>query len=231
MKLYQYAEKLDVAKYQEIQVDRSESKFSYCRVSILDAFIIRTILFNNGFSNGPFICMGTRNGREMDLFRIALYHPLLSKLIYLFETRKYGFSSLFPWIESWKRSDLEEISSQGVYGVELNPAADRKDTLISSFDDLPDYFTNKFEVVYSNSFDHSLDPEKTAMEWQRIVRPGGFIILHFFEGEVPTYSDPIGDIRRSDLTALFKGEVIHHSKCGNFDPTGTSTGLIIKTEQ
>lgn len=41
---------------------------------------------------------------------------------------------------------------------------------------------NEFDIVYSNSFDHSLYPEKFLSEIQRVVKPGGLVLLHLLLG-------------------------------------------------
>jgi len=228
LKTFIYDNALSSDEYRQIQVERSHIKFQYCRVSILDAVVIVNILKNNGFSSGPLLCMGVRNGREVDLFRTALFSPRIAKLSYLFEQKKFGYTSMFPWIERFGRSDIGKLQFNGVYGCALNSQAKRKDIHIGSFDDLPETFSNTFEVVYSNSFDQAIDPEKTAKEWLKVLKPSGFVVLNFVENDEPTYTDPTGGITVEDVCRLFPGNVIQLSRRGALDTQGTSTSIIIK---
>ena len=74
-----------------------------------------------------------------------------------------------------------------VFGVEINPRAKRQDTFIGSFDELPQNW-EKFEIIYSNSFDQSMKPEQTANEWKRVLKPGGYIVFSFSYNKTPTES-------------------------------------------
>lgn len=40
-------------------------------------------------------------------------------------------------------------------------------------------FLNKFDFIYSNSFDHAFDPEKTFNIWLDQLKIGGYIILEY----------------------------------------------------
>lgn len=231
MKVFQYEDGINKDKYQKIQIQRSKTKFSFCRVSILDALVSFNVIKNNAYNDGPIICMGTRNGREVDLFRIASSSRMKKKLSYLFEIEKRGRSPLFKWFERNDMCDISNIQNRGVYGCELNPEGKRKDIHIGSFDDLPAEYENKFEVVYSNSFDQALDPHQTAKEWMRIVKNDGYIIFHFVEDDTPNYTDPTGNMSFEDVIELFPGTVIHRSTNGNFDGPVPSSAIIIKIKK
>lgn len=209
---YNYGRQLNKEEYYKIQIERSRQKFSFCRVSVLDAVFMWNIVKKHGYQSGPVICMGTRNGREVDLFRIAAKSGIWTKLVYLFEVRRHVFSSLFPPVEILGRSNVDKIDEHSVIGVEINPKAKRQDILITSFDELPADYENKFSVLYSNSFDQSLDPEKTAKEWIRVLKNRGFLILHYKENEKAFYTDPTGGLNVDDLQCLFGGTVLHHGK-------------------
>jgi hypothetical protein len=228
MKIFDYGRRLTTQEYEEIQIERSREKFHYCRVSILDMIQKMNIIKNNGYVDGPILCLGVRNGREINLLRI-MKKKFFSKILFLFEIKRFGFSSLFPFLEKFFiKSNISKISSNGVYGVELNPDIDRSDVFSGSFDAMPLNYQDLFEVVYSNSFDQSIDPKLTAREWVRVVKDGGFIILDWVEGDIPNYTDPTGGISKSDMTSLFNGKVIFYSQRGNFDPEGNSSCIIIQ---
>ena len=159
-------------EYLKTQIDRSNIKFSYCKVSLKHVLKWKKIIRNKNISRrGPIICMGTRNGREIDLFRIAFLKRFFNKKIFqLFEIRRHGWKSLIPFLEKLFISDIENIDEKSVVGVEINPLGKRKDVLIGSFDDLPKEWENKFNLIYSNSFDQSEDPYRTSKEWMRVAK-------------------------------------------------------------
>jgi len=198
---------MDREKYINIQITRSESKFNYCKVSAFDVISYRDILNDANIcgSIGPVICMGTRNGREVDLFRAIFYSfRFWSMLMAMLELSKPYPHSLLPLAEMYPvRSNCKNIDRSSVVGVEINPQAKRKDILIASFDDLPQEWTGRFGVLFSNSFDHSMDPERTVKEWIRVVRPGGVLIILWGDAE-STETDLVGNISEQYLSGIFK---------------------------
>ncbi|MBW1712932.1 MAG: hypothetical protein JRJ59_07280 [Deltaproteobacteria bacterium] len=162
---------------------------------------------------GPVLCLGTRNGREVDLFRLEFFggRPAAWAAKVL-EVKNASFRSRLPWLEARGRSQVEDLGSQSVIGVELNPQAARSDIWLGSFDQMPPEWTGRFKVVYSNSFDQSQDPGRTAAEWLRVTAPGGYLILAFTAGAEPSLTDPVGQLSLDDLQGLFPGELIffHH---------------------
>jgi SAM-dependent methyltransferase len=149
--------------------------------------------------------MGTRNGREVDLFRIVFYSPWLwLRLIAILESQTPYCHSLIPPFEKYPpRSDYLNLNYSSVVGVEINPHGSRRDILVGSFDELPQEWSGKFGILFSNSFDHSRDPELTAKEWVRVVRPGGILIILWGEAD-STETDLVGDISEQNLSNIFK---------------------------
>lgn len=203
-------------EYINTQIERSNLKFSYCKVSLNHVLKWEKILRHKNISkNGPIICMGTRNGREIDLFRIVfLKRFFIKKFFQVFEFKGNGWRSLIPYLEKLFLSDIENINNNSVLGVEINPLGKRQDVLIGSFDNLPEKWENKFNLIYSNSFDQSEDPYRTAKEWIRIAKNNAIFIISFFEGE-PSYSDPVGNLSIEDFIKLFPGEIIYFEKKGS----------------
>src|SRR5438270_119619 len=96
----------DRASYETRQLGASTSKFSYCKVSYRDAENYVAIIAKDKWLRhdespvGPVLCLGARNGREVDLFRIALGgSKLLQTLTKALERRWHGFNSRAPMIE------------------------------------------------------------------------------------------------------------------------------------
>lgn len=205
------------SEYIENQIVRSNDKFEYCKVSYNHVLNWYKILNRSKLKNIKNICcLGSRNGREVDLFRIIFNRFIISKFIKLTEIRRNGWSNALNFLLSYKRSNLEiSTDSINVHGVEINPLGKRQDTLVSSFDEMPNDWQNKYDIVYSNSFDQSMDPQKTANEWKRILKNEGIIIFSFSYDKDPTETDPVGGLKFDDVLKLFGGEIIYYNKYGS----------------
>lgn len=65
-----------------------------------------------------------------------------------------------------------------VIGTEISDtAADFPHTLQWDFHDVDPRWIDSVDFIYSNSFDHSYDPEKCLNAWMSCVKPGGLCIL------------------------------------------------------
>jgi SAM-dependent methyltransferase len=67
-------------------------------------------------------------------------------------------------------------------GIDLNPGADNKLVLQGDFHDLQ-FPENSMDVIFTNSFDHTFDPEKMLREIMRVLKPGGLFIAEAMTGE------------------------------------------------
>lgn len=208
-------------EYFSAQIRRSESKYQYCKVSVHDVSKYKELLRHEistvkNACLGPIVCLGTRNGREVDLFRLHWFGwRALSAVSMRLERSKRSFTSRFPLIESIDRSDTNVLTSTSVVGVELNPRASRRDVLVGSFDEMPSEWAAKFAVVFSNAFDQSQDPQRTADEWKRVLRPGGFLIFCFTNDAEPTPTDRVGGLCLDDVRQLFGGRLVYFHDRGS----------------
>jgi len=210
-----FYKKFTRTEYINNQIIRSNDKFEYCKVSIKHVINWYNILNKiNNFQVNNICCLGSRNGREIDLFRIVFFHRYLINFIKLNEIRKNGWNDIFAIIINFNRSNINNINKDSAIGVEINPKVERQDTLISSFDEMPSDWTSKFDLLYSNSFDQSQEPEKTVNEWKRIIKKNGVLIFSFGDKE-PTNSDPVGNLNYIDIINLFGGELIYYNKFGS----------------
>ena len=223
MKLYEA--KQSRAEDLQAQIERSSAKFKYCRVSTNDVRKYVDVVTRHRYRRsvrgpiGPILCLGTRNGREVDLFRIQCFGPFwLRWSSSWMERRTQSFTTVFPQLEALGRSDLNALGDASVIGVELNPRAARSDVWTGSFDAMPADWVNRFRIVYSNSFDHSEDCERTAREWRRVIRPGGYLVFSFTHDKNPTLSDRVGGLMLADVRALFQGDLVY------FQDRGSSNG-------
>jgi hypothetical protein len=202
-------------EYLDTQIARSRSKFRYCKVSLHDVLRYRVILARDRCLRGdrrgpgPVLCLGTRSGREVDLFRVSVFGGAFRRrAAALAEIKRNSYLTLVPPLESMGRSNRNRLGPTSVVGVEVNPDAARDDVLIGSFDEMPASWSGRFGIVFSNSFDQSQDPRRTAAEWQRVTRPGGYLIVCFAPGVEPSAHDPVGQLTLGDVQALFGGELV-----------------------
>ena len=216
--------------YFKTQIARSRKKFSYCKVSHNHVKTWKKVITGN-FSvidnfKGPILCLGTRNGREIDLFRSVFYQvKMINYLVHLLEIKRDGWNSLFPLIEGMRKSSLDNIIENSVTGVELNPDVKRPDVFIGSFDEMPLKWADTFGILYSNSFDQSYDPYKSAKEWIRVLKGGGVLIIGFNYAK-PNVHDPTGELTYQDILKLFPGELLYYRKLGS-----NYNDLIIKIDK
>jgi hypothetical protein len=209
-------------EYVDTQVARSRTKFRYCKVSIRDVLRYRTVLLRDralrreAGSPGPVLCLGTRSGREVDLFRVGLFGGAVRRrAVVLAEIKRSSFRTLAPPLEAAGRSDLAHLGPTSVIGVEINPDAARADIWIGSFDAMPAAWSGRFGVVFSNSFDQSQEPEQTIAEWRRVMRPGGYLVFCFSPGADPNAHDRVGRLTLEDVQKAFGGELVFFRHLGS----------------
>jgi SAM-dependent methyltransferase len=136
--------------------------------------------------------------------------------------KSYEFATVMPRIDAvigkeWKsvvcmgiRNGNEYFSfkqlypGKTVYGVDINPrVVDVGDNCFAyDFNHLPRDWSNKFDVLYSNSIDHSFDIRKTLNQWYRVVKNGGYFILDLSLCQIVTRCDVYGFVE-SDVEELF----------------------------
>lgn len=80
-----------------------------------------------------------------------------------------------------------------VFGTEIShTATEFPDTVQWDFHDKKPEWTDHFDFIYSNSFDHSYDPRACLRTWMSCVRPGGLCILeHTSVHEFTRRKDPL----------------------------------------
>jgi Methyltransferase domain. len=159
------------------------------------------------------LCLGVRNGREVDLFRLCQSNYLLVNFLKLFEIsrNRIGFKTLFwSFLESLNRSDIDNLNQGSVIGIDINPKSKRKDVDVQSFDNIHQNLKKKFDIIYTNSLDHTANPYKVAAEMKSCLKDSGFIILAFPLGQDSGIIDPTSGIELDDIKKLFGGEIIYH---------------------
>ena len=70
-----------------------------------------------------------------------------------------------------------------VIGTEISHTATQfSDTIQHDFHDVKDEFINKFDIVYSNAFVHSFDPDGALTTWKNQLTDDGIIIIELMTG-------------------------------------------------
>ncbi len=81
-----------------------------------------------------------------------------------------------------------------VLGTEISETATQfPNTIQWDFHDVKPEWIGSVDFIYSNSFDHSYNPEQCLKSWMRCIKPGGVCILEHTSGHTnATKLDPFG---------------------------------------
>ena len=93
-----------------------------------------------------------------------------------------------------------------IIGTEISETAEQFEFTVQHDFAVPkEEWINKFDIVYSNSFDHSIDPAKTLRTWRdQLVDDRGRLYLDYSEAlSVCRESDPL-DATLSEVIGLFE---------------------------
>lgn len=92
-----------------------------------------------------------------------------------------------------------------IYGVDIAPKVVEVGTncFALDFNHLPEDWKEKFDLVYSNSLDHSYKVEETLEEWKRVIKPQGFLFIVFCSAEQTSISNRYS-FDEADIKILMK---------------------------
>ncbi len=125
---------------------------------------------------------------------------------------------------------LEEISNIDFIGTDLIIESNKKMKLLNwDFNKVNQEWLEKFDVLYSNSFDHSPEPEKTLQIWIEQVRAGGIIILEHTEGHIDsTKTDPFGATLDEYITLVKSMKNVSNINVQNFNSNRNKNFVIFE---
>lgn len=225
MKTYKYKNR---EEYLSTQTVRSQQKATYCKVYFSDVIRYKSLLTMDAQTRrlrglktsnwSPILCLGVRTGAEVDIFRSVFLGPLLKFApVQRFAIKQDKTAIGQNKIDLAKRIGLGSGSrkAQRVMGVELNPLAQREDVFVGSFDEMPKEWAGKFQIIYSNSFDHVQDPYQTVAEWKRVAGPGAYVIIAFTHLQAQSDHDPLSGITFSSLIELWQAPVVFSTETLN----------------
>lgn len=72
------------------------------------------------------------------------------------------------------------LPDSDVYSLDISEKSGSD--FICDFNFLPEEWTDKWEIVFSNSIDHAINATDVFFEWLRIVKPEGMLVLGFSIG-------------------------------------------------
>lgn len=98
--------------------------------------------------------------------------------------------------------ELRDYLHSEVIGTDISNTG-FADVVLWDFNDMNPDWIGKFDFVYSNSFDHSYAPGFTISVWQKQLRPGGKLFIHWgYENYQVNKPNCVGGNKR-DMTDLF----------------------------
>ncbi|MEM0975986.1 MAG: hypothetical protein AAGJ34_00480 [Pseudomonadota bacterium] len=78
--------------------------------------------------------------------------------------------------QAWFADHL--VGASKVIGTEISDTAtDFENTIQWDFHEVKDEWRGRIDLIYSNSWDHSYDPEKAFSAWVSCLAPGGYMLL------------------------------------------------------
>ena len=94
--------------------------------------------------------------------------------------------------QKYFREFLKDIDL--IIGTEISDTAIKfKDTICHDFHEIKEEWVNNFDILYSNSWDHSFDPFKSLNNWIKSVKSNGILIIEWsIQCENVKISDPFG---------------------------------------
>ena len=117
-----------------------------------------------------------------------------------------------------------------IIGTEISHTADKYQmTIQHDFHEVKDEWINKFDIIYSNSFDHSYDPVKCLNTWKdQLSESGSLYLEHCWQPKhnISRLSDPL-EISKEELLNLFKRKKL--KVIDSFD--GSSGSKVYRVEK
>tara|TARA_Y100000034_G_scaffold132094_1_gene194271 strand:+ start:704 stop:1291 length:588 start_codon:yes stop_codon:yes gene_type:complete len=123
------------------------------------------------------------------------------------ETYEHACKSLMPFLpeefsklemiclgtrNNWERDVFKFLLKKvKVYSLDIAPASGAD--YIMDFNSFPSNWKDKWDIIYSNSIDHSISADDCLKEWIRILKPGGLMYTDWeaqnSEKKIPTAAD------------------------------------------
>lgn len=87
---------------------------------------------------------------------------------------------------------FRDATGASVLGTEIGDSAENFDSTIQwDFHEVKPEWENSVDFIYSNSLDHSYDPELALKSWISCLRPGGLLLIEHSDRHEPVGSSPL----------------------------------------
>jgi hypothetical protein len=90
-----------------------------------------------------------------------------------------------------------------VFSSDIAPSS--KTDYIIDFNFMPDDWKDKWDIIYSNSIDHAINPTKTYEAWLACLKVGGLLVIGFLDGGEATSHD-CSTFSIDDVSEFFKNQ-------------------------
>ena len=103
----------------------------------------------------------------------------------------------------WEVRQLRKRLGMEVIGTEISPTAiNFPHTIEWDFHKIKDEWVDSVDFIYSNSFDHSYDPEMCLDKWMECIKKSGICYIHW-HGGVDIDSADCFDATGAEIRGLF----------------------------
>ena len=108
---------------------------------------------------------------------------------------------------AWEVKRFRHLLNIEVIGTDIAPSAEKfSNTIQWDFHKIKEEWKNKVDFIYSNSFDHSYDPELCLNRWMKCIRKGkGICFIHWMST----------NISKIDAADCFAGTIKDYRKLFN----------------
>lgn len=90
---------------------------------------------------------------------------------------------------NWEKNCFKKyLKLDSIYDLDICPQSNCDYTY--DFQKLPESFINKWDIIYTNALDHSIDAENTLNHWYPFLKKNGILVIGYeVETQNPTKSD------------------------------------------
>jgi hypothetical protein len=108
----------------------------------------------------------------------------------------------------WEVQYFRENLCENIFGTEISHTADQFDNVIEwDFHEIKDEWLNHFDMIYSNSFDHTYKPEECLATWMSTLSENGRLFLQWTKYNSAKHAgmhDPFGASKKEYAAMIRK---------------------------
>lgn len=128
--------------------------------------------------------------------------------------------------------EIPNFKNSRIWGVDIFEKVKDvgPDCFCADFNKLPDEWESKFDLVYSNSIDHSFNVEETLKEWHRVAKNCGHLLLTLSTDDKTSPAD-IYCFARFDLEEILDGKLFAVEKIWEVEGQENGFNLLLKVKK